>query len=221
VPRVLVINPNSNMDVTRGIDGALAGLREGTGASVEVMGLQGTPHGIESQRDVDVVAAPVARAVAAADGRADAFVIACFSDPGLQGAREATRKPVLGIAASGMLTALGVGNAVGVISILASSLPRHWRYYRAMGIAERVAGDYPVGAGVAELADASAMGERMRDTGERLVHETGADVLVLGCAGMAQYRDPLEQALGVTVIDPAQAAVGLAITAASMGYRTL
>ena len=220
MPRVLVINPNSNRAVTTGIDDALAGLRETTGVTVEVVGLQGTPRGIESQRDVDLVAGPVAQAVADADADADAFVVACFSDPGLHGAREATRKPVLGIAASGMLTALTFGNTIGVISILATSVPRHWRYYRALGIAERVAGDYPVGAGVAELADGSAMGERMRSTGERLVREADADVLVLGCAGMAQYREPLEQALGVTVIDPTQAAVGLAITAAALGYGT-
>jgi Asp/Glu/hydantoin racemase len=48
----------------------------------------------------------------------------------------------------------------------------------------------------------------------------GADVLVMGCAGMARYRGPLEQALGVPVVDPSQAATGMALTALRLGYRS-
>ncbi|HKI59283.1 MAG TPA: aspartate/glutamate racemase family protein [Trueperaceae bacterium] len=220
VPRVLVINPNSDEGVTRGIDRALAGLREATGATVDVTGLTGTPRGIESQRDVDLVATPVAERVAAAAEDYDAFVVACFSDPGLHGARQATARPVFGIAASGLLTALGLADAVGVISILPASLPRHWRYYRSLGVASRVAGDVAVGAGVSELADEDAMGGRMEAAGRRLVEERGADVLVLGCAGMAHYRQRLERSLGVSVVDPTQAATAMAVAAAALGYRT-
>ena len=42
----------------------------------------------------------------------------------------------------------------------------------------------------------------------------------MGCAGMARYREPLEQALGVPVVDPSQAATGMALTALRLGYRT-
>lgn len=229
--RVLVINPNSNPRVTAGIDEALRGLAGSTGATVDVVGLSGTPFGIETQRDVDAVAGPIAARIqeqesggSGGGGRADAdydvFVIACFSDPGLHGAREVTEKPVFGIASVGMLSALAIGNAVGVISILATSLPRHHRLYRAMGIADRVIADLPVGASVAELSTADGMFERMRDTGRRLVDEHGADVLVLGCAGMAHFRPRLEEELGVSVIDPTQATVGMAITAQALGYAT-
>jgi allantoin racemase len=38
-------------------------------------------------------------------------------------------------------------------------------------------------------------------------------VLVLGCAGMAQYRHRVEQAIGLPVVDPTQAAVTMAIGA--------
>ncbi|MEX2536056.1 MAG: aspartate/glutamate racemase family protein [Trueperaceae bacterium] len=220
VKKLLVINPNSNKEVTRGIDAALDPLRA-TGGCIDVVGLEGTPRGIESQLDVDTVSVPLANEVRAQRESYDAFVVACFSDPGLHGAREVTPKPVIGIAAAGLLTALNLGNSVGVISILAASIPRHWRMYRAMGISERLAGDIPVGASVAELADDSSMGERMLAVGKRLVAQEGADVLVLGCAGMARYREPLERRLGVTVVDPTQAAVSTALGAALLGYRTL
>ncbi len=47
--------------------------------------------------------------------------------------------------------------------------------------------------------------------------DLGAQVLVLGCAGMARYRARLEAALEVPVIDPTQAAVAMAIAAVQLG----
>jgi Asp/Glu/hydantoin racemase len=51
----------------------------------------------------------------------------------------------------------------------------------------------------------------MRAVGECLRDQHGADVIVLGCAGMARYRQPLEDALDRPVIDPTQAAVTMAL----------
>lgn len=217
---ILVINPNSNAEVTRGIARALTEVAGVLPAPVDVVGLESTPFGIETQQDVDAVAGPLAERIEADGDTHDAYVIACFSDPGLHGAREVTAKPVLGIASTGLLMAMAIGNAVGVISILGTSIPRHWRMYRAMGIEARIAQDLPVGARVAELAGGSDLGSRMEAVGRELVERHGADVLVLGCAGMGHFRTPLEAALGVTVVDPTQATVGLAFTSSVLGYRT-
>jgi Asp/Glu/hydantoin racemase len=140
-----------------------------------------------------------------------AFVIACYSDPGLHSAREVTRRPVLGISECGVLTALTLGHRFGVIAILEASVPRHLRYLGAMGVSDRLAAELPVGLQVRELSDAGRTLTRMVDTGRRLVDEHGAHVIVMGCAGMAQYRKPLEDALGVPVVEPTQAAAGMAI----------
>jgi allantoin racemase len=43
------------------------------------------------------------------------------------------------------------------------------------------------------------------------VDKHGARVIVMGCAGMARYRDRLEDLLDVPVIDPTQAAVAMAL----------
>ena len=218
--RVIVINPNSTTAVTDDIDTALDELRADANAEFECLTLAEGPPGIETQRHVDSVVVPLCRLIESCDNRASAFVLACFSDPGLQMARETTRKPVLGIAESGLLTALTLGDRVGVIAILAGSIPRHSRFIRAMGIEGRIAGELPVGLGVTELADEDVTYTRMTDVGKRLAEEKGADVLVMGCAGMARYRTRLEDALGLPVIDPTQAAAGMAITASRLGYRT-
>ncbi len=217
--RILVINPNSTVAVTDGIDRALDGLRLAGGPRIECLTLAEGPPGIETQRHVDAVVAPLCRLVESQNNRAAAFVIACFSDPGLHALREATAKPVLGICECGLLTALTLGEGVGVIAILEGSIPRHRRFYRALGIEARIAGELALGLGVTELLDEQRTVARMTEVGRRLRDEAGAAVLVMGCAGMARYRGALEEALGLPVVDPTQAAVGMAITACRLGYR--
>lgn len=209
--RILVINPNSTQAVTDGIDRALDPLRLADGPVFECVTLAEGPPGIQTQRDVDGVIGPLTRLIASREQGCDAFVIACYSDPGLYSAREVTRKPVLGISECGVLTALTLGHRFGVIAILAGSIPRHLRYLGAMGVTDRLAAELPVGLQVTELADAGRTRERLIATGRQLVESHGAHVIVMGCAGMAQYRKALEDAVGVPVVEPTQAAAGMAL----------
>jgi Asp/Glu/hydantoin racemase len=212
---ILVINPNSNTAVTAGLDAALATLRTTDGPSIRCATLAEGPFGIESQKDVEQVTLPLRRMVEQ-DNAADAFVIACFSDPGLHVCREATRRPVFGINECGVLTALARGDCFGIIAILAASAARHQRYLRQMGLTSRLAGERSLGMSVAESAGDDAFA-RLEAAGRDLVEKDGADVVVMGCAGMARHRRPLEEALGVPVIDPTQAAVAMAIGAVQAG----
>src|SRR4029079_6590020 len=123
--RILVINPNSTEECTRGIDQACAPLRMAGGPAIDCVTLKEGPPGIESQRHVDGVVAPMLKLIKAKEKQYSAVVIACYSDPGLYSAREATKKPVLGISECGILTALTLGQKFGVISILKQSIPRH------------------------------------------------------------------------------------------------
>ena len=89
----------------------------------------------------------------------------------------------------------------------------------ALGLRARFAGDRAINIGVADLADEERTLTRLVDVGRTLRDHDGADVLVLGCAGMARYRVRVESALRLPVIDPTQAAVGLARTALALGWR--
>lgn len=216
--RILVINPNSSVAVTRAMDRALDPLRSADGPAIECVTMHEGPPGIETQLQVDAASAPLCKLVAARDNEVAAFVVACFSDPGVYAAREITRRPVFGIAESGILTALGLGSRFGIIAILATSIPRHLRHIRALGFEGRLAGDLPIGLGVTELAKEEETFRRMADIGRELRDERGADVVVLGCAGMARYRERLEDKLSLPVVDPTQAAVGMAIAVTRIGY---
>lgn len=214
--RILVVNPNSNEAVTAGLDEALQALRFAGGPDIACITLVDGPFGIESQRDVESVTLPL-RAVVAQRGDADAFVIACYSDPGLHVCREATGKPVFGIQESGVLAALARGERFGVIAIAGGSILRHLRYLRQMGLDARLAAERPLDMTVAESAGGAETFARLEAVGRTLIETDGADVLILGCAGMARHRAPLEAALGVPVIDPTQAAVTAALGAVALG----
>jgi len=214
---IYVINPNSTVAVTAGIDRACAPLRLTGGPQIECLTLAEGPPGVQTQRDVDGVVAPLLRLVGELEPKAAAFVIACFSDPGLHSARETTRKPVLGIMESGILTALTLGQRFGVIAILQGSIARHLRMINGMGLASRLAGERAVGLPVVELADEAKTAHRMTEVGRALAAD-GANAIVMGCAGMAQYRERVEQAAGVPVVEPTQAAVSMAIGRVRLGW---
>src|ERR671910_1382854 len=197
--RILVINPNSTEAVTRGIDEAVEPLRIPGGPAIDCVTLKEGPPGIETQQHVDGVVQPMLKMVREKEKQYAAFVIACYSDPGLHSVREATRKPVLGISECGILTALTLGQRFGVIAILQKSIPRHLRYMGALGVMDRLAAELPVGLSLVDLANEEKTLNPMIEVGKRLRDEHGADVIVMGCAGMARYRKPLQEAVGIPV----------------------
>src|SRR2546430_9070512 len=165
---ILIINPNSADSMTRGIDDACAPMRMSGGPAIECATLKEGPPGIETQQHVDGLIAPLVSFVRKNEARYAAFVIACYSDPGLHSVSEGNGNPVLGIAECGILTALTLGHRFGVIAILQQSIARHLRYMGALGVMERFAAELPVGLGIAELGDEKRTFARMVEVGKRL-----------------------------------------------------
>lgn len=214
---LFVINPNSNESVTAGIDLAMEPLRRADGPKIECVTLKTGPVGVQSQEDVDRAALLVREFAVEHLDDAAGFVTACFSDPGLHMLRE-LKVPSFGISECGALTALTLGQRFGVIAILQASVNRHWRTWGAMGLTQRVAGELSIGRTVAELADKDATLGSMIEAGKRLRDQHGADVLVMGCAGMASFRDMLQEATGLPVVEPTQAAVSMALGRLQLGW---
>ncbi|MDP5084381.1 MAG: aspartate/glutamate racemase family protein [Yoonia sp.] len=206
---LIVINPNASQTVTDGIDAAVAPLRR-FGTPIRCLTLAEGPLAIENQREADLTIAPML-ALAAAQTDAAGYVIACFGDPGLHALRDQTALPVTGIQEAAVMTALSLGQRFGVIAILPASIPRHLRAFGAMGVLDRLAGDRALGLGVADLADPDKSLNAMIATGKRLRDEDGANVLIMGCAGMAHYRSILSTETGLPVVEPCQAAVAMAL----------
>ncbi|WP_108658461.1 aspartate/glutamate racemase family protein [Acuticoccus kandeliae] len=205
---ILLINPNSNPDVTAGMAEAVTALALPGGPRIEAMTLASGPFGVETQRDVEAVTLPL-REIVLERTDVDAFIIGCFSDPGLAVCREATTRPVLGIRECAVMSALMQGDRFGVVALGPASVKRQSRAFREMGVASRWAGSGPLHLSVAAAEEASAF-PRVLEVSRALVAD-GAETIILGCAGMARHRAPLTEALGVPVIEPTQAATAHAL----------
>jgi Asp/Glu/hydantoin racemase len=161
------------------------------------------PSAIETDEDVSASIEPML--TIAASQPSDAIVVACFSDPGLDRLRDQNSTPVFGIAESAIEVALTAGNHIGVISSMTTSIPRHERYWKRLGVSESIAADIPLGLGVLEL-DTPEAESRAVQAGIQLI-DAGADVIVLGCTGLTHMQENLGEMLGVPVVDPCLAAV--------------
>lgn len=204
--RIVVINPNSTDRITDQIRDAV---EVPEGIEVEVITSRRGPAAIESDEDVADSVAPML--ATAADHQADAYVVACFSDPGLHELRSVSGTPSFGIAESAMRAAANVGGTVGVVSSVEASIPRHERHWRRIGMEAHVVGDIAVGLGVLDLDTPDAY-ERVKAAAGSLVAQ-GAGAVVLGCTGMTHMVDRLGDELGVPVIDPVQAGAAAAVAA--------
>jgi allantoin racemase len=214
--RILVINPNCSVACSAGIDAALAPFRFSGGPAFEVATLEEGPPAIYDWRDWHAVVGPLCRLIERAP--ADAYVIACASDPGIEAARAVTRRPLLGVFRSAVAAAVARAERFGVIAIVEASKARHLAALRAMGLETRLAAEVALNVTMEALLEPAAARARLAAAGRELV-AAGAETIVLGCTGMAHHRAAVEDAAGVPVIEPCQAAAGLALSVVSPALR--
>ena len=208
--QILVINPNSNESVTEGLRESLQ--KFNSSEDIECCTLEDGPFGIETDEDIVNVIPLVVQRISESP-EFDAYVIACYSDPGLAKCNKLFSKPVFGMQRSAIEKAISTGERFGVLALSEQSIKRHMAYIRGLGLDGQLAGELPLDISVDEAANDAGSFEKIVSQGRRLIDESGADVLILGCAGMASHREPSEKVLQVPVIEPAQAAVSIAIEA--------
>ncbi len=205
--RILVINPNRSAACGAGIDAAVAPCRTPGGPDIDVLSVPDGPPAILSWRDWHAAVEPMCRL--AEQEAADAVVIACASDPGLEVMRAVLGCPVLGAFRCAVAAALTRAERFGVIAIVDASIGRHALALRSMGLEARLAGETALNVSMDTLLDPAAARGRLIEAARRLVQD-GAGAVVLGCTGMAGHRAAVEQAAGVPVIEPCQAGVAMA-----------
>ncbi|MEC8871983.1 MAG: aspartate/glutamate racemase family protein [Pseudomonadota bacterium] len=208
--RILAINPNSNESVTEGLRESLQEFN--SSADIECCTLEEGPFGIETGEDIANVIPLVLQKISESP-EFDVYVIACYSDPGLAECKVMFSKPVFGMQRSAIEKAISIGDKFGVLALSEQSIERHLAYMRGLGLDGQLAGELSLDISVDEAANDAASFGKIINQGRRLIDESGADVLILGCAGMASHRKPSEKVLQVPVIEPAQAAVSIAIEA--------
>lgn len=208
--RILVINPNRDAACTAGIAAAVAPFARPGHARFDTIRLEDGPAAIASWRDWYSVALPLCAAVQGE--AADAYVVACVSDPGVEAVREVTDRPVLAPFRAAVLAALARADRFGVIAFVEASKARQRRVLLSMGVEPRLAGTVALNLPMAALTDPVAPRAALIAAGRRLV-EAGSGAVVLGCTGMAGHRAFLEAEIGVPVIEPCAAVAAQALLA--------
>lgn len=206
--RILVVNPNTTASMTAAI-GACAG--RVTDAEVMAVNPAMGPASIESHYD-EALAVPglLAEIERGERSGAQGTVIACFGDPGLDAAREIAVGPVVGIAEAAMHIATLVGRTFGIVTTLSRTVGTAHDLVHRYGFAGRCVAIRACDIPVLDLdIPGSAAREIVTALCRQVVEEDGADSVVLGCAGMADFCDEISAAIGVPVIDGVTAGVRL------------
>ncbi|OLP56486.1 Asp/Glu/hydantoin racemase [Rhizobium rhizosphaerae] len=218
--RILLVNPNTTASMT---EKAAAAARAVAAPGTEILARTSAmgPASIEGHYDGAMALPGLLQAIRAGEAEgADAAVIACFDDTGLDAARALASIPVLGLCESALMTAGFLAQRFTVVTtlersrVLIDNLARHY----GMGARARVrAADIPV----LDLEDSGshALG-RLTGEIERALKEDGAEAIVLGCAGMADLALRLQNQYGVPVVDGVSAAIKQAEALVAQGLKT-
>lgn len=207
--RILVINSNTSASITEHVQ-RIAEQRVRPGTGVQAITAAFGPASIESRTDGLVAAAATVELIARYATEYDGFVIACYSDPGLQAAREVTDRPVVGIAEASMFSACLLGDRFSVVSPLRRLRPVIRDLALRYGVAARLASVRTFEMPVLDVArHPQEAASQLLLAGRAAVDEDGADVLCLGGVVLAGGESDLGRALGVPVLDGLSCALQL------------
>lgn len=219
--RILLINPNSTQSMTDQAERSARSAALST-TVIEAINPTDTPRSIEGHADEAMAVPSMLKLIREGETKGfDAYVVACFDDPGLDAAREVAGGPVFGICQAAVQVAMTISKRFSIVTTLPRSVPiiedlvqeygatHHCRRVRSI--------DMPV---LALEEDACHTEDTLVQEIERAKREDHAEAIVLGCAGMSELCERLEQRCGLPVIDGVTAAVKLAEAYVSAGYRT-
>jgi len=218
MPKALVINPNTTAAMSSDI--ALHAARVFTPPwECDVVQPRGGPQSIETW--VDMYISTLAMLDLLKDhSDADGILIVCFGDPGLFALREILDVPVVGLAEANFLTACMLGMRFGVIAGLQKDAAGIENLLWTYGLEKRCAGFQTIDLTVLDMHQSHAKTLAMLVQASLALADKGAEVLVLGCAGLSGFRQELALKAGLPVIEPVEAACWQLRSLVELGLRT-
>lgn len=161
------------------------------------------PLSLESAVD-EVFAGPyILKEVASAvDENCDAVVIDCAADPVVRAARHISSIPVVSAGEASHHAAMMLCDRFSIITTMAISVPMFRENINKYGYSKRVASIRAIDLPVLALEDKEKTFQELCKASEIALKEDGAEAIVLGCTGMMETRDRLQEYLKVPVIEP-------------------
>ena len=216
--KILVINPNTSIPMTNQIRSALETIKRAD-TELTVICPEKGPETIESAYDEAYAIPPTLELVKKAnrDGF-DAVILACFSDPGLDAAKEISTIPVIGIEEATLHVAAMLGAKFSIMTPRKQRIPSKIEHVHLRGLSHFLASVRSLDLTVAETeADPDKTKQRLINVAKLAVEKDGAEVIIMGCAGMAGYAQEIEQTLNIKVLDPSAVALKTAEAIVDLG----
>jgi allantoin racemase len=165
--------------------------------TVECVPTPGAPRFIETHADMAQAGPGMVHILKEKETQHDGFVIACHYDPHLDLMKELTSKPVVGIGEASLRVAAMLGHGFSLITTDEHSIPIHKDLIRKYSLQDALASVR------APSADPDGLQEKERylRAARTAVEGDGAEVIVLGCAGLSGLGGFLQEELGVPVLD--------------------
>jgi len=213
--KILIINANSDPRMTADIRLAAEKFAAGD-FEVACLPAPGAPAFIETYEDQVKAVPGMIRLLRENHDAYDAFIVACHCDPNLDALKEVSLKPVVGIGEASMKIATMLGHRFSIVSTDKHSVPNK----------EALAEKYHLRGLLASIrtppTQAAVRGEEERflEAARVAVEEDLAEVIVLGCAGLAGLDKRLQEALGVPVLDGVACALIIASGLVKYGVST-
>jgi allantoin racemase len=215
--KILIVNPNTTASMTATISEAACAVAA-PGTKIAAVTSPMGPASIEGFYD-EAFAVPGLIQVLSNAPDADAAIIACFDDTGLDAARTAAPYPVVGICEAALVTAGQIAKRIAVVTTLPRSIVPLEELVRRYGFAER-ARVTACNVAVLDLEKPGSGAKEKLEAEIALALDKGAEAIVLGCAGMADLAHALSKKYDVPVVDGVAAAVKQAEALAGLKLTT-
>ena len=218
--RVFVINPNTTKSVPDHIRRQLEKIKR-PDTELTVVNPEHGPVSIESVYDETLAGPPTLELVRRANEEGyDVIVLACFSDPALDAAKEVSTIPVIGIEEATLHVAAMLGHKFSITTAFSNRVPTRELHARLRSVESAYASTLVMNMSVLDMdANPEEAKSRIQELARRAIEEDGAEVIILGCAGLAGYAEDVERELGAVVLDPTSVAFKIAEAIADLGLR--
>lgn len=200
--RFLVINPNTSDEMTESIKQTVKSYVHKENV-VEVIRANIGPRSLETFYEYSLATIGVINTFKDLDMKKyDGVLLACFGDPGLYALKEMISVPLIGIAEASISMALLLGDRFSIVTALEKAIPMMKNMVKQYGLENRMSKVVSLGMNVLDLEkDETNTYNALFKATKKCIRE-GAEVIILGCAGLTGFSDRIEKELGVTVIDP-------------------
>lgn len=218
--RILVVNVNTTETMTKTIGEAARAVASPGTEIVELTPFFGA-ESVEGNFESYLAAVAVMDRVAAYEAPYDAVVLAGFGEHGREGLQELLDVPVVDITEAAVHMAHLLGRRYSIVTTLDRAVPLIEDRLLLAGLTSHCASVRASGMSVLELEESEDRAvASIVEQAKRAVDEDGAEVIVLGCGGMAGLDTAVREATSAPVVDGVAAAVKLAESLVSLGLST-